>query len=168
MSENKLREGKSPRETRIEIAQIMIPADANSVGNVHGGTIMKMVDSVAGVVASRHARSVVVTASIDRLDFIAPGYVGDLIVLKANMNYVGRSSMEVGVRVEAENLLTGERRYVASAYLTMVAIDRARKAKQVPPLLLETDEDQRRFAEGKERREERLRKKDEKLLKRTF
>ena len=160
--------GKSPQETRIEIAQIMIPADANSVGNVHGGTIMKMIDSVAGVVASRHARSVVVTASIDRLDFIAPGYVGDLIVLKANLNYVGTSSMEVGVRVEAENLLTGERRYVASSYLTMVAIDRSRKPKQVPPLILETSEEQRRFAEGKQRKEERLKKKDEKLLAKTY
>jgi acyl-CoA hydrolase len=160
-------EGKSPQETRTEIAQIMVPADANSVGNVHGGTIMKMIDSVAGVVASRHARAVVVTASIDRLDFIAPGYVGDLIVLKANLNYAGRSSMEIGVRVEAENLLTGERRYVASAYLTMVAINRDRKPKQIPPLVLETPEDERRFAEGKERKEERLKKKEQKLAKQT-
>ena len=162
------KEGKAPRETRAEIAQIMVPADANSVGNVHGGTIMKMIDSVAGVVASRHARAVVVTASIDRLDFIAPGYVGDLIVLQANLNYAGWSSMEIGVRVEAKNLLTGERRYVASAYLTMVAIKRDRKPKQIPPLILETPEDERRFAEGKQRKEERLRKKEEKLLVKTY
>lgn len=142
----------------------MIPADANSIGNVHGGTIMKMVDSVAGIVASRHARSVVVTASIDRLDFIAPGYVGELIILKANLNYVGRSSMEVGVRVEAENLVTGECRYVASAYLTVVAIDRNRKPKAVPPLIIETSEDRRRFEEGKKRKQERLKKKKEKLF----
>jgi len=148
------RKGKSPQETQIEIAQIMIPADANSIGNVHGGTIMKMIDSVAGVVASRHARSVVVTASIDRLDFIAPGYVGDLIVLKANLNYVGKSSMEVGVRVEAENLLTGERRYVASSYLTIVAIDKigaGSRSKSHPLFLkrLRSKEDLRKESRGK-------------------
>ena len=156
--------GKRPQETRLEVAQVMIPMDANTIGNVHGGTIMKLIDSVAGIVASRHARSVVVTASIDRLDFISPASVGELIILKANLNYVGRTSMEVGVRVDAENLLTGEHRYVASAYLTMVAIDRNRKPKAVPPLVPETEEDSRRFREGEQRKQERMKNKQAKLL----
>jgi acyl-CoA hydrolase len=156
--------GKTPAETRIEVAQIMVPMDANSIGKVHGGTIMKLIDSVAGIVASRHARSVVVTASIDRLDFISPASVGELIILRANLNYVGRTSMEVGVRVDAENLLTGDHRYVASAYLTMVAIDRKGKPKAVPPLVPESEEDLRRFREGEKRKQERLKSKLEKVI----
>lgn len=134
----------------------MNPEDANPVGNVHGGVIMKHIDTAAGVVAFRHSRRNAVTASIDRLDFHSPVYVGDLLVLKASLNWVGRSSMEVGVRVEAENLLTGEVRHTASAYLTYVALDKKGKPAEVPSLILETDEENRRYCEALQRRETRL------------
>lgn len=138
-------------ETRVEAAEMMQPHHANPAGNVHGGVIMKMIDDAAGVVAIRHARSNVVTASIDRLEFHAPVYVGNLVVLKASINYVGRTSMEVGVRVEAEDLRSGVVRHTASAYLTFVALDERGRPAAVPPLELESDEDRRRW-EGALRR----------------
>jgi len=134
----------------------MNPEDANPAGNVHGGVIMKHVDTAAGVTAIRHARQLCVTASIDRLDFHNPVFVGDLLILKANVNLVGRSSMEVGVRVEAEDLRTGKVRHTASAYLTFVAIDGNGRPCAVPSLILETDEDKRRNCEARIRREFRL------------
>lgn len=138
------------------IAVQMNPEDANPVGNVHGGVIMKHIDTAAGVVAFRHSRRNSVTASIDRLDFHSPVYVGDLLILKASLNWVGRSSMEVGVRVEAENLLTGEVRHTASAYLTFVALDKKGKPAEVPALILEGEEENRRYCEALQRRETRL------------
>lgn len=149
-------EGKRVRDTASIIAYQMLPEDANPAGNVHGGVIMKYVDTCAGVVAIRHARGYAVTASIDRLDFHHPVFVGDLLVLKASMNLVGRTSMEVGVRVEAENLFTGEVRHTASAYLTFVAIDTEGRPAPVAPLILETDEERRRNREATERRKRRL------------
>jgi len=134
----------------------MNPEDANPVGNVHGGVIMKYVDTAAGAVAIRHAKAICVTASIDRLDFHHPVYVGDLLILKASLNLVGKSSVEVGVRVEAENLLTGEVRHTASAYLTFVALDKNGRPRQVPPLLLETETEELRHCQAKVRRESRL------------
>src|SRR5512145_2404928 len=117
-------EGKRVRDSSVIMAQMMIPQDANPAGNVHGGVVVKIIDEAAGVVAARHSRSNVVTASIDRMDFHNPIFDGDLLFFKASLNYVGRTSMEIGVRVEAENLMTGEVRHAASAYLTYVAIDR--------------------------------------------
>jgi uncharacterized protein (TIGR00369 family) len=149
-------EGKSPKESETVMALEMNPEHANPAGNVHGGVIMKLIDTAAGVVAKRHARSNVVTASIDRLDFINPVYVGDLVILKAKLNYVGKTSMEVGVRVESENTITGEVRHTSSAYLTFVALDERGKPKEVPPIILETEEDRRRFNEAMERRKMRL------------
>jgi acyl-CoA hydrolase len=148
--------GKKISETRVEIAQMMMPSNANPAGNVHGGTIMKMIDDAAGVVAIRHARGNIVTASIDRLDFHAPVYVGNLLVLKASANCVGRTSMEIGVRVEAEDLKRGEIRHTASAYLTFVALDEQGKPKELPPLIVETEEDQRRLNDAHNRRCKRL------------
>jgi len=150
-------EGRRVSETRVEVAEMMLPQHANLAGNVHGGMIMKMIDDAAGVVAFRHCRGNAVTASIDRLDFHAPVYVGNLVVLKASMNYVGRTSMEVGVRVEAEDPKTGVVRHTASAYLTFVALDEHGKPRPVPPLVLETDEDRRRWDAALHRREERMR-----------
>ncbi len=138
-------------DTRVEAAEMMQPHHANPAGNVHGGVIMKMIDDAAGVVAIRHARSNVVTASIDRLEFHAPVYVGNLVVLKASLNYVGRTSMEVGVRVEAEDLRSGVVRHTASAYLTFVALDDHGRPTAIPSLALESDEDRRRW-EGALRR----------------
>jgi len=109
-------EGKRVRDSSTVMAQVMNPQDANPAGNVHGGVIMKLIDTVAGTVAIRHARANAVTASFDRLDFHCPAFIGDFVTLRASLNLVGRTSMEVGIRVEAENLITGERRHMASAY----------------------------------------------------
>jgi len=149
-------QGKRVRDSSVITAQMMIPQDANPAGNVHGGVVVKIIDEAAGVVAARHARTNVVTASIDRLDLHLPIFVGDLLFFKASLNYVGRTSMEIGVRVEAENLLTGEVKHAASAYLTYVALDTKGRPSEVAPLILETDEENRRNREAKARREMRL------------
>jgi len=149
-------EGKRVGESGIVMAQLMNPQDANPAGNVHGGRIMYLIDNAAGSAAIRHARMIVVTASIDRLDFHNPVFVGDMVTLRASVNFVGRTSMEVGVRVEAENLLTGVRRHTASAYLTFVALDAQGRPSLLPPLALETDEERRRNVEAKHRRQTRL------------
>lgn len=148
---------KTVNETKVFMARLMLPQDANPAGNVHGGTIVKIIDDAAAAVAMRHARSNVVTVSIDRLDFHAPVYVGDLLTMRASMNYVGRTSMEVGVRVEAENMRTGMVRHTSSAYLTFVAMDEWERPKDVPPLKPENEEETRRFEAGQARREIRLR-----------
>lgn len=153
-------EGKTVGESQITMAIQMNPEDANPVGNVHGGVIMKYVDTAAGAVAIRHARKIAVTASIDRLDFHNPVFVGDLLILKASITLVGRTSMEVGVRVEAENLLTGQVRHTASAYLSFVAMDKNGVPSEVPPLNLETEEERRRNCEAQIRREARLSQKE--------
>jgi acyl-CoA hydrolase len=142
-------------ETQVTLARIMLPDDANPAGNVHGGTIMKLIDDAAGAVAIRHARSNVVTASIDRLDFHEPVFVGDLLMLKASINFTGRSSMEIGVRVEAEDMRTGKVRHTSSAYLTFVGLDDDGKPKVIPQLAHETDEERRRSKAAKERRQAR-------------
>ncbi len=149
-------EGKRIKDSSVITAQMMIPQDANPAGNVHGGVVVKIIDEAAGVVAARHSRTNVVTASIDRLDLHTPVLVGDLLFFKASLNFVGRTSMEIGVRVEAENLMTGAVRHAASAYLTYVAIDRQGKPTPVPPLILDTDDERRRNREAKARREMRL------------
>lgn len=149
-------EAKKVKDSSVAIAQVMVPQDVNPSGNVHGGVIMRLIDTTAGVVASRHARSNVVTVSIDRLDFHNPVFVGDLLVLKGSLNMVGRTSMEIGVRVEAETLMTGQVRHTASAYLTFVALDGEGKPREVPPLILETEEEIRRNREAKVRRAQRV------------
>ena len=148
-------EGKTVSESAVIMAQVMGPPDLNIAGNVHGGTIMKLIDTAAGVVAIRHARCNAVTASLDRLDFHYPAFSGDLITCKASLNFVGKSSMEIGVRVETENLFTGEVRHTASAYLTYVALDKSNRSTHVPELILETDDDIRRNREASARRENR-------------
>jgi uncharacterized protein (TIGR00369 family) len=150
---------KTPRETRLTMAYRVMPQDTNPAGNLHGGVILRYIDLCAGTVAMRHARGNVVTASLDRMDFIKPVFVGELVILHANLNMVGRTSMEVGVRVEAENLYTGETRWTNSAYLTFVALDEHGKPKQVPPLKLETEEDERRNREAGQRRDTRVKQK---------
>ncbi len=149
-------ESKKVSESRVIIAQAMNPENANPAGNVHGGDIMKLIDTAGGVAATRHARAHVVTASIDRLDFHHPVFIGDVLTLKASVNYVGRTSMEVGVRVEAENPLTGQMRHTGSAYLTFVALDANKRPIALPPLILETDEERHRNQEAEERRQMRL------------
>jgi acyl-CoA hydrolase len=149
-------QAKAVSESSLVTAIQMMPHDANPAGNVHGGVIMKQVDTTAGVVSLRHAGMNVVTASIDRLDFHYPAYVGDLLILSASVNLVGSTSMEVGVRVECEDTKTGKMRHTASAYLTFVALDSNGKPTQLPGVILENDEQKRRNSEAVERRKTRL------------
>jgi uncharacterized protein (TIGR00369 family) len=149
-------EGKKVSESRVVMAQVMNPESANPAGNVHGGNIMKLIDIAGGVAATRHARVHVVTASIERLDFLCPVFVGDFLTLKASVNFVGKTSMEIGVRVEAENPLTGKTRHTGSAYLTYVALDLNSRPIQLPPLILETEEDRHRNREAANRKQTRL------------
>jgi uncharacterized protein (TIGR00369 family) len=150
-------QAKTVKESAVIMSQLMGPQDVNNAGNVHGGVIMRLIDNCAGVVAVRHSRSNAVTASIDRLDFLYPVYAGDLVTFKASANYVGKRSMEIGVRVETENLYTGETRHTASAYLTYVALDKSGRPVELPPLILETEDQKRRNQEARSRREVRLR-----------
>ncbi|MCK9239189.1 acyl-CoA thioesterase [Desulfocurvus sp.] len=147
---------KRKESSSVVMAQRLLPQDANFAGNVHGGVILKQIDITAATVAMRHARCNVVTASLDRMDFLRPVHVGELVYFKASLNFVGHTSMEVGVRVEAEDLITGELRYTNSAYLTFVALDPAGRPTPVPGLELETEEDHRRWREAAERRRVRL------------
>lgn len=143
----------SDYECTVLMSHMMLPNNANPDGNVHGGDIMKMIDNAAGVVAMKHARSTVVTAAIDRLDFHRPVYIGNLLILKASLNATGRSSMEIGVRVEAEDLRKGTNTHIASAYLTFVALDEKQKPVAVPPYKPKDPEAVRRCREAAERKE---------------
>src|SRR3989304_37457 len=147
---------KTPSESLTTVSRIMMPMDANVAGNVFGGTILRLIDEVASIVAFRHARKNVVTASIDRMDFLGSVYIGDLLRLNASINYVHRTSMEIGVRVEAENPLTGQVRHTGTCFLTYVALDKDRHPTPLPPIAPETEEDKRRLAEAKLRRDLRL------------
>lgn len=139
------------------MTQIVMPMHTNGVAGVmFGGIMMQWIDVCAGVAAMRHAAGAVLTASIDRLDFLSPVQVGEIVVLQAMVNYVSRTSMEVGCRVETEHMQTGKRRYVTKAYLTFVAIDDKGKPRMLAPLTLETDDDRRRHAAAETRRAERL------------
>ena len=137
-------EEKRVKDSSITMSHVMLPLDINSAGNVHGGSVMKYIDNAAGVVAIRHTRSNAVTASIDRLDFHNPVFLGNLLTLKASLNMVGKTSMELGVRAEAEDLYTGEVKHTASAYLTLVALDENGNPQEVPRLILETEDEKRR------------------------
>ena len=153
--------GRPCRESQHQTSELMMPQDANILGHVFGGAILALMDKCAAVAAFRHARSNCVTASIDRVDFKEPIHVGDLVVMKASVNFAGRSSMEVGVRVEAEDLLTGRRRHTNSCYLTFVAIDRNGRPVEVPSVIPETDDERRRFDAAQARRKRRLEERDQ-------
>lgn len=134
----------------------MMPHMANVLGNVHGGVLLGMMDRAAAVAAIRHAQRTCVTVSMDRVDFHEPIHLGELVEMHASVNHAGRTSIEVGVRVEAENLLTGARRHTNSCYLTFVAIDERGRPVPVPPVLPETEEERERFAAAQLRRERRI------------
>ena len=158
---------KTPRNSRCVMTQIVLPGDANALGTAFGGRIMQWIDVAAAVACQRHCRARVVTASMDQLDFVAPIRTGMVVELLAQVNAAFRTSMEAGVRVESENPVTGERIHACSAYLTFVAQDEAGTPAEVPPLVLETDEDRRRCLAGADRRRvrlERSRAKRERLL----
>jgi acyl-CoA hydrolase len=148
--------GKPVSASRSEMVELAMPNDANPLGTMMGGRVMHFIDIAGALAAHRHSNSVVVTASVDYLDFRYPIRVGEFLVLKSSVNRVFHTSMEVGVKVYAENILTGERKHTSSAYLTFVAIDKDRHTHAVPPLILETTADRRRFREAGERRRIRL------------
>jgi uncharacterized protein (TIGR00369 family) len=147
---------KTPRASAVTLSQLMELRHANLRGNVHGGEIMRLIDTAAGIAAGRHAAGVVVTVSLDQMSFLHPVSVGNVVFVHATVNDVGRTSMEVGVRVEAEDLVTGHRTHTSSAYLVFVALDEQGKPREVPPLDPETDLERRRQDEARIRREIRL------------
>jgi acyl-CoA hydrolase len=147
--------------SQTQLIQWMGVTDANSAGFIHGGVVMKLCDEAAGAAAVKHSRCRVVTAGVDRMAFITPVHVGELVTFSASVNAAWRSSMEVGVRVDAENPRTGERRHTNSAYLTMVAVDEQGRPVEVPGLVAETDEQRGREAEAQVRRRNRLQERDE-------
>ena len=153
---NRTMVGKAPRESRVEMTEIVLPGDTNALGTIFGGKVMQWIDIAASVAGMRHSGGNVVTASIDALTFLTPIHLGEVVRLQAQVNFVGKTSMEIGVRVDAENPRTGSRRYTTKAYLTFVAIDADGKPRAIPPLAAETDEDRRRAADGEARRRARL------------
>ena len=154
-------------ESQTQLIHWMGVLDANSAGFIHGGTVMKLCDEAAGAAAVKHSRSRVVTAGVDRMAFITPIHVGELVTFSASVNAAWRTSMEVGVRVDAENPRTGERRHTNSAYLTMVAVDEDGNPVAIPGLMTETDEERGREAEAQVRRRNRLQERDEILARRN-
>ena len=148
--------GRPVRESQATMSELTYPHNANNLGNVFGGVVLSLVDRVAGVAATRHARKPCVTVSVDQVDFKEPIYLGELVTATASVNFTGHTSMEVGVRIEAENLLTGKRRHTNSCYVTYVAIDEHGRPTPVPPVIPETEEEKRRYAAAQKRRHRRL------------
>ncbi len=149
-------QSRSVTESEATMTELMMPNMANNLGNVFGGVILSLVDRVAAVAAMRHARNTCVTVSFDRVDFYEPIHLGELVVAKARVNFTGRTSLEVGVRVEAENLLTGERRHTNSCYVTFVAIDARGRPISIPSVEPTTEEERRRYQAAQVRRQRRL------------
>ncbi|HEV8523237.1 MAG TPA: acyl-CoA thioesterase [Terriglobales bacterium] len=144
---------RAVKESQSEMAEVVLPNDANPLGNLLGGRLMHLIDMAGAMAAHRHARSYVVTASMEHLDFVAPVHVGDLLILRSSVNRAFRTSMEVGVKVWVENYITGNNRHVSSAYLTFVAIDRDGRRIPVPPIKPESDDEKRRYEDAGRRRE---------------
>jgi acyl-CoA hydrolase len=149
--------GKTVSESAAETTIVMLPSDANPLGNVFGGMILKHVDLIAGLVAKRHAgHANIVTASMDSMTFSKPVYIGNALILKARINYVKRSSMEVEVHIEAEDLNKSQKVYTGTAYVSLVALDEKGKPTEVPKLVLQNKEEEERYAEGENRMDTRL------------
>ena len=146
---------KTVKNTHVIMHELILPNDTNLLGNVLGGRVMHLMDMCAAMSAYKHARTAVVTASVDRLDFLAPAKMGEIMILKSSVNYTGQSSMEVGVRIESENPKTGDIYHTSSAYLTFVSLNENGKPKRVDNINPENDNEIRRFNEGKVRHEER-------------
>lgn len=144
------------RETQSEFSELCLPNVTNMLGTMLGGHVMHLVDLCGAIAATRHARGPVVTVAIDQMTFLFPVHLGELVLLRSQVNRVFQTSMEVGVKVWVENLLTGRTRHISSAYLTFVALDKSGKRIQLPPISAETEEETRRFTEAAERRAHRL------------
>ncbi len=150
-------EAKRASDSQVTLSQQMMPSDANPLGNIHGGYIMKLVDEAGGLAAMRHAHRPVVTVALDSMSFLSPVKVGHLLTLRSAVNWVGKTSIEVGVRVEAENPITGEIVHTNSAFAVYVALDDTGRPCPVPPLILESADERRRWEEAEARQEIRLR-----------
>ena len=159
-------EPKPASESSSQLVRWMGVLDANTAGNVHGGTVMKLCDEAAALAAIKHSRRRVVTAAVDRMTFLHPVYVGELLTLSASVNATWRTSMEVGVRVEAENPFSGDHRHTSSAYFTMVALDEEGQPTDVAPLRCDTEDERRREREAQARRANRLAERDQLLVER--
>lgn len=144
------------RESQSQMAEVVLPNDANPLGNLLGGRLMHLIDIAGALAAHRHAHSHVVTASMDHIDFLLPVHIGDLLILKSSVNRAFHTSMEVGVKCWVENYIAGTTRHVASAYLTFVAIDHNGRSHTVPPVIPETEEEKRRYQDAGRRREARI------------
>ncbi len=149
-------EGKAIRESRVTLTQVMGPTDANILGNVHGGLIMKLCDEAGGMAAVKHARRPVVTVTVDSMSFLSPVHIGDLVTVEAEVTWVGRTSMETRVVVTAENVLTGEVTHTNTAFFVYVALDENGRPVPVLPLICETEQEQQRYRQAEERRQMRL------------
>lgn len=148
--------GKPVSASRTEMTEVVLPQDANVFGNILGGRVMHLVDIAAAITAHRHCRSIAVTASVDHIDFRNPIRIGEVIMLKASLNRAFHTSMEIGVKVFSEDILTGEKKHTTSAYVTFVALDEDHRPKPVPPVIPQTADDRRRYREALVRRKQRL------------
>jgi uncharacterized protein (TIGR00369 family) len=155
------REFKIIADSQISLSQLMLPSHSNFNGKIHGGFILSLLDQIAFACASKHSRAYCVTASVDTVDFLSPIEIGELVTLKASVNYVGNSSMIIGIRVEAENIQTGVIKHCNSSYFTMIAKDEAGNSIPVPGLILKDDNDIRRFIKGIKRNKIKLKRKKE-------
>jgi acyl-CoA hydrolase len=149
-------QGKPARDSAVIMTELVLPGHANALGTIFGGQVMSWIDIAAAIAAGRHARKVVVTASIDALHFVAPIKVGHVVHIRAMVNYSSTTSMEVGVRVDSENPVTGEVHHTAKAYLTFVALNEHGRPTPVPPVAAETPDEKRRFDQARLRRESRV------------
>jgi acyl-CoA hydrolase len=147
---------RHPRESEAVMTELMMPNHANIMGNVFGGHILSLVDRAAAVSAIRHARQACVTVSVDKVDFREPIHVGELVTAFARVNFAGRTSMEVGVKIIAENVLSGDRRHTNSCYVTYVALDESGQPTEVPPIVPETPDEKRRYDRAAKRRANRV------------
>jgi uncharacterized protein (TIGR00369 family) len=149
-------DAKRVAESVVVLTQFMQPEHANNLGNVHGGWVMKLIDEAGGLCAMRHARRPAVTVAVDSLRFLSPVHVGNLVTFTAKLTFVGRTSMEVEVHVEAEDILTGDKTHTNDAFLVFVALDPDGRPSEVPGLKLESDDERRRWAQGQQRQADRL------------
>jgi len=152
---------KKIEESQVVISELMLPSHSNFNGKIHGGYLLSLLDQIAFACGSKHSRAYCVTASVDTVDFLKPIEIGELVTLKASVNYVGNSSMVIGIRVEAENILSGEVKHCNSSYFTMVAKDKNGKSLPVPGLILENDHDIRRFVKSIKRNKMKMKRKTE-------
>ena len=149
-------EGRRVGDSELALNQFMQPEHANNLGNVHGGVVMKLIDEAGGLCAARHARRPIVTVAVDSMMFLEPVHIGDLVTFSAHLTYVGRTSMEVEVCVEAEEIRTGKRRLTNTAYVVYVALGDDGRPAEAPPLILETEDERQQWERGKQRQSERL------------